>query len=191
MIVTILGDPGSGKGTQVEMIQARYRNALTIGMSRELEPIVQRQPDLQVMRNNGGLLPDHVVIETFRRALPEAIPELAVVEGFPRTAEQARWFGFNLQGHRVAIVLSLKKETALGRIAERKIALSGASRKDDQHPEGRLAIYRANLDVILAKLRKAGVIIHRVDAEPSKEDVADQVLLIIQREMGVALGVSA
>ena len=92
--VVILGPPGAGKGTQGKRIAAEvgiphvntgdmYRAAVTAGseLGRRVKPFMDA----------GELVPDDVTIDVVRARLAEDdTREGFVLDGFPRTLEQAR-----------------------------------------------------------------------------------------------------
>jgi adenylate kinase len=92
--VILLGAPGAGKGTQAERIVARY-GLPHISTGEMLRAAVAQGTEMgraaQRYMNAGELVPDEVVIGVVRDRLAE--PDTAngfLLDGFPRTIEQAR-----------------------------------------------------------------------------------------------------
>ena len=93
MDIILLGAPGSGKGTQAELLQSRL--GLTHIASGDLfRENINEQTDLgklaKVYIDQGHLVPDEVTINMIRNRLlnPDAAHGL-LFDGFPRTIPQA------------------------------------------------------------------------------------------------------
>ena len=128
MRLVLVGAPGSGKGTQAELLVRRLglkyigTGDILRAAIRERTPVgLQAEPILK----RGLLVPDSVVnelvAELFRR--PDR-PESFVVDGYPRTYAQAIAFDalLNLQYLKLDAVVSLavKDEEVVRRISSRR-----------------------------------------------------------------------
>src|SRR5262249_48122143 len=96
MRLILLGPPGSGKGTQAELLSERLRLE-HIGTGDILREAIRRETPLGLRARpfveSGRLVPDdlvnELVAERFRR---EDRPERFVMDGYPRTLAQAASF---------------------------------------------------------------------------------------------------
>ena len=127
MKVILLGAPGSGKGTQAELLQERLglphistgvmlREAVREGteLGRKAEPIMK----------SGGLISDDLMDGIVAERLSqEDVEEGFVLDGYPRTVAQAealgRLNGGNDGGDLRVIQLSVPDDIIVGRVAAR------------------------------------------------------------------------
>ena len=114
MIGIIFGPPGSGKGTQAARIEAEF-HLLHLSTGDILRAEVARGTEIgkEVARvmTAGDLVPDDLIVNIVRRRLPESEAGHGVLlDGFPRTLEQARALDQMLaqEGHRVDFVIALE-----------------------------------------------------------------------------------
>ncbi len=94
MNIIFLGAPGSGKGTQAEII-SRKLNIKTISTGEVLRKEVQEQTEIGALAksymNSGKLVPDEVVINIIKNRLSEDdYSEGFILDGFPRNISQAQ-----------------------------------------------------------------------------------------------------
>jgi adenylate kinase len=100
----LLGAPGVGKGTQADIL-ARLWNLPQISTGEILRANVANGTalglDAERIMMSGGLVPDRIMIELVadRLGLPDTIPGF-VLDGFPRTVQQARWLDSYLRAYR-------------------------------------------------------------------------------------------
>jgi adenylate kinase len=93
MRIILLGPPGSGKGTQGDLIEERY-GFPRISSGDLLRDSVQRQSPLgrkaEAFMNRGELVEDGVVVDMIRERIQEddCRPGF-ILDGFPRTIAQA------------------------------------------------------------------------------------------------------
>ena len=92
MRIILLGAPGSGKGTQCKQIVARYGLLhLSSGdiLRRERAEGTQLGKKAQSYMDSGALVPDEIIIKMMANAIEKAPDAGFVLDGFPRTVNQA------------------------------------------------------------------------------------------------------
>jgi adenylate kinase len=94
MQLILLGPPGAGKGTQAARIEAEY-GLPQVATGDMLREAVKQETELgrkaKQYMDQGQLVPDEVVIGIVKERLAqEDCREGFVLDGFPRTVEQAR-----------------------------------------------------------------------------------------------------
>src|SRR5262249_4379221 len=95
MRVVLVGPPGSGKGTQAKLLNARLSLA-HISTGDILRDAVQRKTPLgrkvESYLVTGRLVPDDLVNEVVAERFRDDRPERFVMDGYPRTLAQAASF---------------------------------------------------------------------------------------------------
>jgi adenylate kinase len=124
--LVLLGAPGSGKGTQAEMITRHFGIPVTspgaiLRRERDLEtPLGLETADIT---QHGGLVPDKIIVELIEDWLRLHGSHGFVFDGFPRTIPQAESLQNILIRHRtpldLAIWLDVSEQTVGERIASR------------------------------------------------------------------------
>ncbi|HEV3147495.1 MAG TPA: nucleoside monophosphate kinase [Chthoniobacterales bacterium] len=124
--LVLLGPPGSGKGTQAEMITRQFGIPVTSPGA-----ILRREKDLGTplgletaeITQHGGLVPDKIIVELIEDWLRLHGGHGFVFDGFPRTLPQAKSLLSILTRLRtaldLAIWLEVSEETVRERIAGR------------------------------------------------------------------------
>jgi adenylate kinase len=123
----MLGAPGAGKGTQCKRIVDKY------GLSHLSSGDILRQQrsagtelgkKAQSYMDSGELVPDDVIVEMMADAIKETPKAGFVLDGFPRTVNQASELDKSLAsiGEKMDIVLNLKidDQTVVQRMAGRR-----------------------------------------------------------------------
>ena len=144
MRLLLIGAPGAGKGTQAELLAARFGIA-HISSGDLLRQHVRGQTSLgRVVKSyldRGDLVPDGLVMDMLRKPVLAAADGY-VLDGFPRTVEQAkasyavvRSLGAEVQA---AIHLDVPREELVRRL------LARGRGSEDAEPvvEHRLQVYR-------------------------------------------------
>lgn len=121
MNIILLGPPGAGKGTIAGVIKQDYPfdHISTGDMLRE--QIAQKtELGLAAKRyiDQGALVPDDVVIGMVQQRVAQS--QGAMLDGFPRTVDQARALDKILQVD-AAILLTVPVETVLKRLSGRRV----------------------------------------------------------------------
>jgi len=181
VVIILLGPPGSGKSTQSEKITAEFGiPAVSTGALLRAEvaagtPLGKRiEGDMQ----KGALISDDMVndlvAERFNK--PDAARGL-ILDGYPRTVEQARFLDELLakrqSGNPLVLNLEVTKEEVLKRMASRERA--------DDRPEvivERLAVYVKETRPLLDYYAARGV--ENIEASGTVEAVFEKVRAILK-----------
>lgn len=122
----LLGAPGSGKGTQAEMITRQFGIPVTSPgaiLRREKDLGTQLGLETAEITQHGGLVPDEIIVELIEDWLRLHGGHGFVFDGFPRTTPQAESLQSILVKHRTpldfAIWLDVSEETVGERISSR------------------------------------------------------------------------
>lgn len=129
MRVILFGPPGSGKGTQGDLIEKTYgfprisTGDLLRQAVREQTPLGQKAAELM---NQGRLVSDEIVEEIVRDRIKDPNCQRGyVLDGFPRTIQQAKSLE-RMDGKRREIVIEIEVDvdTVIRRLLSRKVCSS-------------------------------------------------------------------
>ncbi len=173
----IMGAPGSGKGTQAELVARRrslahistgemLRAAMAAGtvLGRRVKEVVER----------GDLVDDALMLEMVEARLSEPDARKGfLLDGFPRTVPQAesllRVLGKDGRTLDMVLVLSVSDAEILKRNLAR-----GRADDTEQTIRYRLEVYRKQTEPVLAYLR-AEVPVAEVDGTGAVEEIAGRI----------------
>jgi adenylate kinase len=183
----LIGAPGAGKGTQAGRIADHF--ALAHISSGDLlrhhvatgTPIGQRA---QAFMDRGELVPSSIVLDMLRKPVLAAARDGGyVLDGFPRTVEQAqqaygvaRELGVAVQ---VAVHLAVPREALLARVVGRGLT-SGRSDDDPEVLEHRLDVYERHTWPLLDYYRERERLL-TVNGDRPLAEVTWSVLVQLQR----------
>jgi adenylate kinase len=119
--IILLGPPGSGKGTQAEKLDDDL-GLIRLSTGDMLREAVREQTELgrlaKEYMNRGALVPDDIVIGLMREKIT-SLKEGFVLDGFPRTVQQADALGEFVEIDHV-INLDVDDEELVGRLTKRR-----------------------------------------------------------------------
>jgi len=112
MKIVVLGAPGAGKGTHCKRIADRYHVVhLSSGdiLRRERAEGTELGKKAQSYMDAGTLVPDDLIVAMMSNAIANAGPAGYVLDGFPRTVNQAKALDESLAGGKggIDIVINL------------------------------------------------------------------------------------
>jgi adenylate kinase len=121
----LIGPPGSGKGTQAELLGGK--NGFVHYSTGEVfrDHIRRKTPvGLQVEKyvTSGGLVPDAVVLDVVNSFLAENAGKPILFDGFPRTIPQAQGLDKVLAGHKLTVDLAVLVDLADDDVVKRLTA---------------------------------------------------------------------
>lgn len=203
-VYTLLGLPGSGKGTQAEIL-AKKINAKNFGMGnlirKEIENADLSDPFYKEMKeryDQGIPQLDEIAVDIIKKTIEKADGSV-LLDNFPFTKEQARLYfemckELGIDDPKV-ILIKITPESAMKRILQRKVCSSCGknfiggeaeicdscggsliSRADDKAEvvENRISIYKPKIDDVVAEFKKRGALIE-IDGEQTIPEVEKEI----------------
>jgi adenylate kinase len=178
MIGVLLGPPGSGKGTQAELLAPalgvahvstgeclRAEAAAGTALGRAVEPLLAA----------GHLVPDELIERVLeqRLAQPDAASG-ALLDGYPRTPAQAealdRLLAASGRGVRFVVVLRVDERTLVDRLLRR----AATEHRSDDNPSSmaeRLHEYHELTEPVVGRYRARDVPVLEIDGSGDVESV--------------------
>jgi len=183
MRVVFLGPPGSGKGTQTRMLAQRLAIP-GISTGDILRAAVRDRTPLGVQAKSvmeaGELVPDDLMIELIRERLSQTDARNGfILDGFPRTVDQARALERllaetgNGRGLRSVINLSVPEPVLVDRLRGR----SAEEHRSDDRPETileRLRVYHSKTEPVVGFYRERGLLTD-VDGIGDVDEIAQRI----------------
>lgn len=179
-MILLFGPTGAGKSMQGQMLAVRqgWKWLSTGEMLRQSTD----QTVIDTLRS-GDLVSDELTYRVFDTAVQEARNRQysnIIVDGFPRTKEQAAWLDDYLEHNdehiEVVIVLEVPEQEIARRLEKR--------RRMEDTPEivaKRMALYRQKMYPVLGIFAEAGVKIIHLDGTGTAGEVHDRIYEAIQR----------
>ena len=143
--IVIFGAPGSGKGTQSELIIKEY-GLDHISTGDVLRSEMKNETELgKIAKEKGQLVPDELIVDMLAKVLDSKVNSKGVIfDGFPRTIPQAKALKemLNKRGTDVSVMLNLQveEEELINRLLERG-KVSGRSDDNLETIKSRLDVY--------------------------------------------------
>ena len=188
MIGLIFGPPGSGKGTQAARVEKEFgMSHLSTGEILRSEVAHGSEVGKEAARvmAAGDLVPDDLIDRIVESRLKRIDPTSNVLlDGFPRTTEQARALDAMLAPRYVDFVVSLDvPETALIDRLLHRAAVEG--RADDTRDAilERMREYHHRTAAVLDHYRERGVPVLEVDGVGDVDAVFDRVRQAIKKQI--------
>ncbi|MDO4712848.1 MAG: nucleoside monophosphate kinase [Candidatus Saccharibacteria bacterium] len=173
-MILLFGPPGAGKSVQGKMMAARqgWKWLSTGELLRQSD-----DPAIIAVLKAGELVSDELIYQMFERAVQEARDKQyanIIVDGFPRTKEQAAWLDAYMtrMGETIDTVISLEvPESEIMKRLEKRARL-------EDSPEAiarRMTIYRQKMYPVLGIFAEAGVRIVHLDGVGTAGEVHDRI----------------
>ena len=183
--LVIFGAPGSGKGTQSEILIEQYGlDHISTGdiLRGEIKAGSELGKAAKVYIDAGQLVPDGLIIDMIEKVLGERKPKKGIIlDGFPRTVAQAEALDalFAKLGTRVHAVLDLQVEEA--ELIDRLLKRGQESGRSDDNLETiqkRLGVYHAQTAPIAAHYTQQGVH-HAIQGSGAISDITARIARVL------------
>ncbi len=188
--IVITGAPGSGKGTQSDLIVKNYGlyHISTGDMLRaEIKAGSEIGKQAEQIIAEGRLVPDEVMIEMLHKQILEHKDAKGFIfDGFPRTVAQAEALDKMLAGVGekidILLVMNVKHETLVERLILRG-QTSGRADDNKETIEKRLAVYTENTLPVIDFYRSTGRLTE-ADNNTTVDECFAQIKNIIEAHKG-------
>ncbi|MBQ2554661.1 MAG: adenylate kinase [Prevotella sp.] len=186
--IVIFGGPGSGKGTQSDLIIEKYGlNHISTGEVLRAE--ISKQTPLGITAqkyiDNGQLIPDDLMIDILSKVYDEfgKDHEGVIFDGFPRTIPQAEALKSMLsaRGHCISAMLELDvPEEELTKRLLLRGQLSGRSDDNEETIRKRLSVYHSQTAPLIEWYKQEGLHRH-IDGLGSLERIFADICKVIDQ----------
>lgn len=129
MILIFLGAPGSGKGTQSELISKEFSiPQISTGdiLRNEVALATDLGMEAKTYMDKGELVPDDIIIKIIENRIKEKDTKKGfILDGFPRTIKQAEALDTMLQNNNLSIskviLIDVADEEIIRRLGDRRV----------------------------------------------------------------------
>ena len=179
MNIILFGAPGAGKGTQAKKL-SDYFEWRHLSTGDLLRNEVKNETELGLLANEfmkkGDLVPDKIIINMISNILVNQNAGI-VLDGFPRTIDQARSLSHSLEDISKKIDKVLFLDVEESKIISR---LTNRGRKDDDPKviENRLKTYGDLTQPLISFYEKEGLI-EKIDGNGTEENVFNNLLKVM------------
>lgn len=173
-MILLFGPTGAGKSMQGQMLAVRqgWKWLSTGQMLRDSD-----DPEVINVLKSGELVSDELTYEVFDQAIQDAKAKnyaRTIVDGFPRTKEQAEWLADYMEHHGEGIDLVIALEVPESEIMKR-LAKRGRMEDTPETIARRMNIYRQKMYPVLSIFAEDGVKIVHLDGTGTAGEVHDKI----------------
>lgn len=183
--IILYGGPAAGKGTQAEILRDKT-SSLHLNMGAELRKKADDTTEfaraLKKTMSDGELVPDSVSAEIAEKFIADAGETNIIIEGYPRSVEQAKDIDEILIKHgRIIkfVYLELPMEVAKARIIKRAEIEHRVDDMDADAVATRIEIFNSNAKSLLDYYQKSDRLI-TVDGDGDRETVEKRIFQILE-----------
>jgi len=173
-VVFIIGGPGSGKGTVCSRLREEFKMVhLSTGdlMRDELKSGSALGEEMRALMEAGKLVPDSIALQLIKKTmLKHQDTNRFLLDGFPRTVEQARKFEQDIAEVSFVINLDCSAETMVSRILYRAQQAPGRADDNAEVAASRVKVFQDSTIPVLQYYTPIGKV-RKVQAEASAAEV--------------------
>ena len=185
--IVVFGAPGSGKGTQSELIIEKY-GLHHISTGEILRDEIERKTALGVIAeqyiSQGQLVPDQLIVDMFAELLDSTSNSKGYIfDGFPRTISQAEALDRMLRDRSTSIAAVFNLSVEEPELIERLLKRGEESGRSDDNLEtiqSRLNVYQEQTVPLKEYYKKKGRLF-KIKGSGSLEDIFESITDVIDR----------
>ena len=185
-VVFVLGAPGTGKGTQCQLLKDNLEGNWTHLSAGDLlrearDKGTGELADLiRAKMQAGEIVPSSITVKLLENAMTKAYKETEstrfLIDGFPRSHENLDAWEDAMKAHNVRFVLNFEcpEEVLVGRLLERA--------KDSGRSDDKIEVIRKRFKThvesclpIIERFQSQGTVLHTIDSAKSVQQVYDSV----------------
>ena len=169
-MIIFLGSAGSGKSLQGQILSEKYGwQWLSVGQLLR----ASSNDKIQSIMQKGKLVPSEFTFELLSEALDGTKNyKNVVLDGFPRSIEQADWLVNSKYRDNLDLVIVL--QTSIQEIMKR-MELRGRSDDNRKSINERIDIYYQEIDEIINRFKQKSISVININGEGSVEEVHDRI----------------
>jgi len=172
-IIFIMGGPGSGKGTYCEQLIEQNSNLVHVSVGDLLREEVKAPTalgyQLKMQMARGELLDAGIVITLVDKFLAESPGRIVLLDGFPRTIEDAFGFYEQFGPGEYCILFECPNKVMVNRITERG-KVSGRPDDTEKIAWRRVKVFRKQNDIQLEFMKEKGIKVYEIDTRKDIEE---------------------
>ena len=188
-LLIFLGPPGSGKGTQAQILTKKL-NYIHISIGDLLRENISNQTDLGKLASkyvsSGELVPDDLIIDLVNLSIVDLQSKKSsykgvILDGFPRTINQATALENKIKELNVfiksVVYLDISDEKILSRLLNRG--------RDDDEPElikNRLDVYRNQTEPLL-EFYDERKLLNSINGDQELDDVNNNIMNVLRAKV--------
>jgi len=214
MRLVIFGPPGAGKGTQAGLLESR-RGLVQIATGDIIRSAIKNETpvgkEAKAYVEAGELVPDEVVRKLAENAIADHGYDDFVLDGYPRTTQQAEWLTAFLDENDVpldaVVSLTVPDDVIVQRLSRRRVhAETGDTyhldhdpppddvdpelivQRDDDQPDtirNRLSVYREETEPLENYFDERGLLV-TVDGTGGIQAVYDRITTVLDEQVAAS-----
>jgi len=181
-VMIIFGPPGSGKGTQADLL-VQNLGLVHISTGNLLREAIANKTELglqvEALLAQGHLAPDETVIGIIKEFLIKHKDKKVLLDGFPRTVPQAQALVKMTQELKINQIKIINLEVDDEEIMKRLLLranLQGRADDNEQTVRERLRVYHSQTKPVLAYFDSVGETIYHIEGIGKVEDIQGEIL---------------
>ena len=172
-MILFFGPTGSGKSMQGQILAAR-QGWRWLSAGQLLRDI--RDPELLKIMQTGKLVDTEKINQIICKAISDSADiSKVVLDGFPRTLEQARWLVSNQSAHRRSISIVFVIDVPMAEI-EKRLHLRGRADDSSISLEEKMRTYDNEVGPILNYFKENNIEVSHIDGSGSVGKVHDRIM---------------
>jgi adenylate kinase len=187
-IIIVFGPPGSGKGTQANLL-AKSLNAEHLSTGNILRNEVDKKSELGKkvadILKKGILVSDELIIEIVERYISESRSNYFIFDGFPRTLKQAEMFESILEKKSISDVKVVNLFVENNELKNRLLNRARIENRTDDNEEtiaNRLEVYEKQTYPLLIYFENAKRKILDIEGVGKIEDVQKTIVNALKKD---------